>query len=208
MTLHFAYGSNMSRALMAARCQGAAAVGIAVLSGWRFVINPEGFGSIAPRPGGRVHGVLWRLSARDLAAINAYESVDSGLYLRRRLPVRCGEAQAMALVCIARRQGEGTPRPGYIPLVVDAAREWQLPERYIYSLARWALARRARQGYRGSGSVMRHLVIRGRVQGVGYRAFVEDAALDHGVAGWVRNRRNGDVEAVFAGPPTAVTQLT
>ena len=75
MTLHFAYGSNMSRALMAARCQGAAAVGIAVLSGWRFVINPEGFGSIALRPGGRVHGVLWRLSARDLAAINAYESV-------------------------------------------------------------------------------------------------------------------------------------
>jgi len=57
-------------------------------------------------------------------------------------------------------------------------------------------------------SVMRHLVIRGRVQGVGYRAFVEDAALDHGVAGWVRNRRNGDVEAVFAGPPTAVTQVT
>ena len=97
MTLHFAYGSNMSRALMGARCRGAEAVGIAVLSGWRFVINPEGFGSIAPRPGGRVHGVLWRLSARDLAAINAYESVDSGLYLRRRLPVRCGDVQAMAL---------------------------------------------------------------------------------------------------------------
>src|SRR5262249_62295039 len=57
-------------------------------------------------------------------------------------------------------------------------------------------------------SVMRHLVIRGRVQGVGYRAFVEDAALDHGVAGWVRNRRNGDVEAVFAGPAAAVTQET
>src|SRR6266851_1012536 len=122
MTLHFAYGSNMSRALMGARCRGAEAVGIAVLSGWRFVINPEGFGSIAPRPGGRVHGVLWRLSARDLAAINAYESVDSGLYLRRRLPVRCGDVQAMALVYIARRQGEGTPRPGYIPQVVEAYR--------------------------------------------------------------------------------------
>jgi gamma-glutamylcyclotransferase (GGCT)/AIG2-like uncharacterized protein YtfP len=141
MTLHFAYGSNMSRALMGARCPGAEAVGIAVLSGWRFIINPEGFGSIAPRPGGRVHGVLWRLSARDLAAINAYESVDSGLYLRRRLPVRCGDAQAIALVYIARRQGEGTPRPGYIPLVVEAAREWQLPEIYIRSLARWAPSR-------------------------------------------------------------------
>jgi hypothetical protein len=49
--------------------------------------------------------------------------------------------QAMALVYIARRQGEGTPRPGYIPLVVEAAREWQLPEIYIRSLARWAPSR-------------------------------------------------------------------
>ncbi|HXL49416.1 MAG TPA: acylphosphatase [Xanthobacteraceae bacterium] len=56
-------------------------------------------------------------------------------------------------------------------------------------------------------SVMRHLIIRGRVQGVGYRAFVEDAALDHGLAGWVRNRRNGEVEAVFAGPAAAVAQV-
>ena len=52
--------------------------------------------------------------------------------------------------------------------------------------------------------VARHLVIRGRVQGVGYRAFVEDAALDHGLAGWVRNRRGGAVEAVFAGSSAAI----
>src|SRR5262245_53655613 len=101
MTLHFAYGSNMSRALMTARCRGAEAIGIATLSGWRFVLNPEGLVSIAPQPGGRVHGVLWRLSARDLAAVNAYESIDSGLYVRRRLAVRCGETQAIALVFIA-----------------------------------------------------------------------------------------------------------
>ena len=141
MTLHFAYGSNMSRALMQARCPRAEAIGTATLSGWRFVINPEGFGSIAPHPGERVYGVLWRLSARDLAAINAYESVDPGLYVRRHLSVRCGATQAMALVYIARRQGEGLPRPGYIPLVVEAAREWQLPDAYICSLARWAPSR-------------------------------------------------------------------
>src|SRR5256886_5839830 len=141
MALHFAYGSNMSRGLMATRCRGAEAIGTATLPGWRFVINPEGFGSIARQPGGCVHGVLWRLSARDLAAVNAYESIDSGLYLRRRLAARCGETQAMALVYIARRQGEGVPRPGYIPLVVDAAREWQLPEPYIRSPARWAPSR-------------------------------------------------------------------
>lgn len=57
-------------------------------------------------------------------------------------------------------------------------------------------------------TVARHLFIRGRVQGVGYRAFVEDAALDHGLGGWVRNRRNGAVEAVFAGTPVAVNAVT
>jgi gamma-glutamylcyclotransferase (GGCT)/AIG2-like uncharacterized protein YtfP len=142
--LHFAYGSNMSRALMGARCPGAEALGTATLAGWRFVINPEGFGSLAPRQGSLVHGVLWRLTARDLAAINAYESVDTGLYLRRRLPVRCGERQATALVYITRRQGEGTPRPGYIDLVVAAARDWDLPDAYVRTLARWAPS-----GFRG-----------------------------------------------------------
>ena len=153
MTLHFAYGSNMSRALMQARCPRAEAIGTATLSGWRFVINPEGFGSIAPHPGERVYGVLWRLSARDLAAINAYESVDSGLYVRRHLSVRCGATQAIALVYIARRRGEGLPRPGYIPLVVDAAREWQLPEAYIHALARWAPSRWAGARAKDTGEV-------------------------------------------------------
>jgi len=153
MTLHFAYGSNMSRALMQASCPRAEAIGTATLSGWRFVINPEGFGSIAPHPGERVYGVLWRLSARDLAAINAYENVDSGLYVRRHLSVRCGATQAIALVYIARRRGEGLPRPGYIPLVVDAAREWQLPEAYIHALARWAPSRWAGARAKDTGEV-------------------------------------------------------
>jgi acylphosphatase len=43
------------------------------------------------------------------------------------------------------------------------------------------------------------VVIRGRVQGVGYRAWTEYEALERGIAGWVRNRRDGSVEALFAG---------
>lgn len=50
-----------------------------------------------------------------------------------------------------------------------------------------------------SETVVRRVRIRGRVQGVGFRAFVEYTAQDHGLAGWVRNRRDGSVEAVFAG---------
>ena len=54
-------------------------------------------------------------------------------------------------------------------------------------------------------SVVRHVVVRGRVQGVGYRMWTEDLAERLGLAGWVRNRRDGSVEAVFAGPEQAVT---
>jgi acylphosphatase len=53
-------------------------------------------------------------------------------------------------------------------------------------------------------SVTRHLRISGRVQGVGYRYALRREALAHDVAGWVRNRRDGNVEAVLQGEPAAV----
>jgi acylphosphatase len=48
-------------------------------------------------------------------------------------------------------------------------------------------------------SVIRHVMFHGRVQGVGFRAFVEHAAGLRGLEGWVRNRKSGSVEAVLAG---------
>jgi len=54
---------------------------------------------------------------------------------------------------------------------------------------------------------IRHVTISGRVQGVGYRYFVENAARSRDLEGWVRNRRDGSVEAVFAGSVEAVTAV-
>jgi hypothetical protein len=139
--LHFAYGSNMSRTLMAARCPAALALGTATLEGWQFMIGAGGHGSIEPRPGGTVHGVLWRVTARDLATINAYEGVDTGVYLRRIVPVRQHGRLYPALVYVVRTQGHGTPRPGYIQVIVEAARDWSLPEPHIRSLGRWSAGR-------------------------------------------------------------------
>jgi acylphosphatase len=48
-------------------------------------------------------------------------------------------------------------------------------------------------------SVVRHVMFHGRVQGVGFRAFVEYAASERRLQGWVRNRRSGAVEAVLSG---------
>lgn len=53
-------------------------------------------------------------------------------------------------------------------------------------------------------TVIRHISVRGRVQGVGFRAFVEHEALKRHLGGWVRNRRDGTVEAVFTGEVAAV----
>jgi acylphosphatase len=49
-----------------------------------------------------------------------------------------------------------------------------------------------------------HLRIEGRVQGVGYRAWLEREARGRGLRGWVRNRRDGSVEALLIGEATAL----
>ena len=55
--------------------------------------------------------------------------------------------------------------------------------------------------------ITRRVVIRGRVQGVGYRAWVDHQARRRGLHGWVRNRRDGSVEAVFDGADEVVANM-
>jgi acylphosphatase len=55
--------------------------------------------------------------------------------------------------------------------------------------------------------VRRRVVVHGRVQGVFFRDTLRERARGHGVAGWVSNRRDGAVEAVFEGEQDAVERL-
>ncbi len=52
-----------------------------------------------------------------------------------------------------------------------------------------------------------HVLIEGRVQGVGYRAWCAEEAIARGLSGWVRNRRSGAVEAVFSGAQETVSDM-
>jgi acylphosphatase len=51
------------------------------------------------------------------------------------------------------------------------------------------------------------VTVRGRVQGVGFRAWVEHQATSARLEGWVRNRRDGSVEALLAGSARAVADV-
>jgi acylphosphatase len=59
----------------------------------------------------------------------------------------------------------------------------------------------------GEAQTITRVVIVGRVQRVGYRAWTERTAIELDLAGWVRNRLDGSVEAVFAGEVEVVTQM-
>ena len=58
-----------------------------------------------------------------------------------------------------------------------------------------------------SGRAARRVVVHGRVQGVWFRDSTQRRAESHGVAGWVRNREDGAVEAWFEGDPEDVEAL-
>jgi acylphosphatase len=55
--------------------------------------------------------------------------------------------------------------------------------------------------------VARRLVVHGRVQGVWYRGWTVEQAHTLGLSGWVRNRRDGRVEALIVGPDAAVAEM-
>jgi hypothetical protein len=149
--LHFAYGANMSRAVMRRHAPGAEPVGAAALANHRFVITADGYASVAPMRAATVHGVLWRLTPRDRVGLDAWENIAGGSYRAATLPVRCEGWRQMSLVYLARPCRTGSPKAGYLELVVAAARAWELPSEYAASLQQWLPARPVGAGTRKLG---------------------------------------------------------
>jgi len=141
MTLYFSYGSNLNRAAMQGRCPAAHAIGPTFLAGYRFFVGIDGRGSIKSNPGGIVHGVLWRLTPRDIAALHAYELLHKGLYDVHYFGVRKGTRRVPAMIYLLQRWALGQPKPGYVEMIAAATRGWKLPAPYIRSVERWSVSR-------------------------------------------------------------------
>ena len=53
----------------------------------------------------------------------------------------------------------------------------------------------------------KHLIISGKVQGVGFRYWMQDLAIKKNISGWVKNRMSGDVEALIVGQEKEIQEL-
>ena len=53
----------------------------------------------------------------------------------------------------------------------------------------------------------KHLVITGKVQGVGFRYWIKNLAINNNINGWVKNKMSGDVEALIVGEEKDVRKL-
>jgi hypothetical protein len=130
--LHFAYGSNMDAAAMARRCPRSRLLGRGRLARWRFLLLPSGFASIAPDPRASVFGALWDVPAADAPALDRYEQVGQGLYVKKMIPaLREPFGAAPALVYIGAAPNLGAAGPGYLAEIVAAAQALDLPPAYV-----------------------------------------------------------------------------
>lgn len=135
MPLCFAYGSNMDRSATAARCPGSRPLGPARLTRHRLAITREGYLTVVRDPRRTVHGLLWDVPLADMSALDRYEGAASRLYVKAQLRVLADDGPRAALVYLGRNDGPGVPRPGYLEVVVAAARDLQLPDDYVRDLA-------------------------------------------------------------------------
>jgi hypothetical protein len=136
MPLYFAYGANMDRAAMAVRCPRSKPLGIAALMRHRPAVMREGWLTVVRDPRARVHGVLWDLALADVAALDRFEGLREGLYVKAVQPVIAAEGAKRAIVYIGTNAGPGRPRETYMREILAAAGGWGLPREGVEALER------------------------------------------------------------------------
>jgi gamma-glutamylcyclotransferase (GGCT)/AIG2-like uncharacterized protein YtfP len=138
--LYFAYGSNMDLRQMARRCRGARPVGPALLRDHKLTFTWDshfwegGVGHVEPSEGGLVWGVLWDCTPEHIAALDAYERVDDGVYVRANVIVEHDGTTTEALVYLANDTGYKAPSKRYLRTLVRGARANRLPVDYVAEL--------------------------------------------------------------------------
>ncbi|HBA73188.1 MAG TPA: gamma-glutamylcyclotransferase [Geobacter sp.] len=129
--LYFAYGSNLWRLQMAARCPEHLEIGTGRLDGWRWIITTRGYASIVKSEPDYVLGTVYELSEDDERNLDRFEGVARGLYLKEMLAVTVDGRGLSCLVYIDLVVEEGKPKTEYIDRINNGIRDACLPDEYV-----------------------------------------------------------------------------
>jgi gamma-glutamylcyclotransferase (GGCT)/AIG2-like uncharacterized protein YtfP len=131
IVLYFAYGSNLWRQQMNARCPNNYVVGTGRLNGWRWVITTRGYASIVASKHDQVIGTVYDLSEVDVRNLDQYEGVMKGFYVKEMMQVVLGDSELSCLVYVDPVIEEGTPKVEYISRINHGIRDSGLPTEYV-----------------------------------------------------------------------------
>lgn len=136
--LYAAYGSNLDPGQMAIRCPHSPRRGTGWLNGWRLTFGGDGWDGPLPTlvedPRSQVFVAFYDLSPADEAALDAWESADSGLYRKVKLTATVADGVQRAWVYVLNDFEGGLPSARTIGLIADAAEAAGAPEDYVASL--------------------------------------------------------------------------
>lgn len=148
--LYIAYGSNLHRGQMRQRCPRAVALGTIMLQDARLVFR--GVADVEYAPGEQVPVGLWRITPSDEAALDRYEGVGSGSYLKETVELSDGQE---ALLYVMTSTGIAPPSEYYVDILRTGYKQFEMDQTYLDRAVRhsWkkkehddhTLARRARQ---------------------------------------------------------------
>ena len=134
--LYFAYGSNLSRAQMAQRCPAALPLAPYALGGYRLAFVGQGsqrwgrggVATVLPQPGSSVPGALWLLTPDCEVALDGFEGVASGRYLRDELLMQ-HDGNPVLLYIASPQYGEpNQPNRKYLNVILEGYANWQLDD--------------------------------------------------------------------------------
>jgi hypothetical protein len=135
---YFSYDENMDQATMALHCERAIPAGRAVLDGFKFVMNSDGFASIVPAAGHRVIGALWQIDPFSELALNRAMGVTTGNAGSLELKVRTDQRRAVyARVYLPKNTKPALCEGHALARILEGAHDFQLPTAYIDYLASW-----------------------------------------------------------------------
>ena len=131
--LYFAYGSNINLEQMDYRCPDATVVGPVVLENYELLFRRGGFATIAPKEGGRVHGLLWSITPECERSLDLYEGYPR-FYDKQTVTVRDGlgrELPVMAYIMDERFREPMLPTEPYYNGILEGYRQNGLPVRAL-----------------------------------------------------------------------------